>query len=255
MCELQDGQIVDVDAPETCCFRLNSKHSTTRLVCRFQKSSSLPKIDEEVSGAGASSVVRSFRPGFGANGVKERPHWRHIELLAAAYSICLKPQCGHSTLTLAGDGLATAAVSENFSYPRPPKAALTGSCRTISGRAGADLAGIVPLVTSDLPIKVAPSSMTRRAAFKSPCSVHFDFNSARSATVIFPCTLPYTVIDLVLTSPRMSAFSPIVSTPSELISPSTFPSMRSSFWNLIEPLISTSLERMSLPPCSAIGFW
>jgi hypothetical protein len=27
--------------------------------------------------------------------------------LAAAYSICLKPQCGHSALTFAGDGLAT----------------------------------------------------------------------------------------------------------------------------------------------------
>src|SRR4029453_2692537 len=107
MCALHDGQIVDVAAPETCCLRLHSKHSTTELRCRFQKSSSLPKIDEEVSGADASSVVRSFRPGFGANGVKERPHWRQIELLAAAYSICLKPQCGHSALTFAGDGLAT----------------------------------------------------------------------------------------------------------------------------------------------------
>jgi hypothetical protein len=38
-------------APETCCLRLHSKHSTTELVCRFQKSSSLPKIDEEVSGS------------------------------------------------------------------------------------------------------------------------------------------------------------------------------------------------------------
>jgi hypothetical protein len=51
--------------------------------------------------------VRSFRPGFGAKGEKDRPHWRQIELLAAAYSICLKPQCGHSALTFAGDGLAT----------------------------------------------------------------------------------------------------------------------------------------------------
>src|SRR3989442_5943850 len=140
--------------------------------------------------AGVSCFVRSFNPAFGASGEKLRPHWRHIVLFAAAYSICLKPQCGHSTLTLAGDGLATAVLSESLSYPRPPKAALTGSCRRISGRTGADLAGIVPLVTSDLPIKVAPSSMTRRAAFKSPWSVHFDFNSARSATVIFPCTLP-----------------------------------------------------------------
>src|SRR5204862_6890470 len=99
MCVLQDGQIVDVAAPETCCFRLHSKHSTTRLVCRFQKSSSLPKIDEEVSGAGASSVVRSFRPGFGANGVKERPHCREIGVLAAAYSTCLKTQCGRCALS------------------------------------------------------------------------------------------------------------------------------------------------------------
>src|SRR6266550_9504975 len=141
-------------------------------------------------------------------------------------------------------------------YQRPPNAALIGSLeRTTSGRPGAPFAETIPLVTPDLPIKVAPSSITRRAAFKSPCSVHFDFSSQRSATVMLPCTLPYTVIDLVFTSPRMSAFSPIVKTPSELISPSTFPSMRSSFWNLIEPLISTSLERMSLPPCSAIGFW
>src|SRR5881296_1425426 len=204
MCVLQAGQIVEVAAPETCCFRLHSKHSIIELRCRFQKSSNLPRM-EELSGGGASSLVRSFRPGFGANGENERPHWRHIELLAATYSICLKPQCGHSTLTLAGDGLATAVLSESLSYPRPPKAALTGSCRRISGRTGADLAEIVPLVTSDLPIKVAPSSMTRRAAFKSPCNVHFDFSSQRSATVMLPCTLPYTVIDLVFISPRISA--------------------------------------------------
>src|SRR5213075_2314260 len=53
----------------------------------------------------------------------------------------------------------------------------------------------------------------------------------------------------------MLAFSPIVRMPSELIPPLTFPSMRSSFWNLIEPSISTSLERMSLPECSAIYFF
>src|SRR5215831_11715430 len=114
MCALHEGQIVEVAAPETCCFRLHSKHSTTELVCRFQKSSSLPKIEEEVSGAGGSSVVRSFRPGFGAKGEKERPHWRQIELFAAAYSFCLKPQCGHSALTFAGDGLATGFFAETF---------------------------------------------------------------------------------------------------------------------------------------------
>src|SRR6266487_6374999 len=240
MCALQPGQLVEVAASLTSCLRLHSKQETSRLRCRLHIASSL-RWSGNSAGAAESSL--SFRPGLGADGEKERPHCRQIVVFAATYSICLKPQCGHSTLTLAGDGLATAVLSESLSYPRPPKAALTGSCRRISGRTGADLAEIVPLVTSDLPIKVAPSSMTRRAAFKSPCSVHFDFNSQRSATVIFPWTLPKTMIDFVLISPRLSAFSPIVSTPSELISPSTFPSMRSSFWNLIEPLISTSLER------------
>src|SRR5262249_4616482 len=187
---LQDGQIDEVAAPETCCLRLHSKHSTTILVCRFQKSSSLPKIDEGASGAGATSVVRSFRPGFGANGVKERPHWRQIELLAPAYSICLKPQCGHSALTFAGDGLAIVFLPKSFLYARTPNAALIGSLdRTTSGR-GAAFAETAPVVTSDFPIKVAPSSITRRAALRSPCNTHLDFSSQRSATVILPCTLP-----------------------------------------------------------------
>src|SRR4030095_860892 len=190
MCALQDGQIVDVAAPETCCFRLHSKHSTTQLVCRFQKSSSFPKIDEEASGAGASSVARSWRRGFGANGVKERPHWRQIELFAAAYSICLKPQCGHSALTFAGDGLATVFLPKSFFYARTPNAAFIGSLdRTTSWR-GAAFAETAPLVTSDFPIKVAPSSITRRAALRSPCNTHLDFSSQRSATVILPCPLP-----------------------------------------------------------------
>src|SRR6516164_688380 len=189
MCVLQDGQIVDVAAPETCCLRLHSKHSTTELVCRFQKSSSLPKMEAEASGAGASSIVRSFRPGFGTNGVNERPHWRQIELLAAAYSICLKPQCGHSALTFAGDGLATVCLPKPFFYARAPNAALIGSLRTTSGR-GAAFAGMAPVVTSDFPIKVAPSSITSRAALRSPCNTHLDFSSQRSETVILPCTLP-----------------------------------------------------------------
>src|SRR5438045_4219519 len=134
MCALQDGQIVEVAAPLTCSFRLQSKHSTTKLRCRFQRSSNLPRI-EELAGGGSSSLVRSFRPGFGANGVKERPHWRQIELLAAAYSICLKPQCGHSALTFAGDGLATGMLPKPFFYARAPNAALIGSLdRTTSGR-------------------------------------------------------------------------------------------------------------------------
>src|SRR5436190_3558852 len=190
MCLLHFGQIVECAAELISWVALQSKHSMTALWCLLQKPSSFRKRDRSATGSMGSSLARRRTCTFGAKGTKCAPHWRHIELFAATYSICLKPQCGHSTLTLAGDGLATAVLSESLSYPRPPKAALTGSCRRISGRTGADLAEIVPLVTSDLPIKVAPSSMTRRAAFKSPWSVHFDFNSARSATVIFPCSLP-----------------------------------------------------------------
>jgi hypothetical protein len=70
MCALQDGQIVEVALPQTCCFRLHSKHSMTELRCRFQKSSNLPRMEEVGGAAGASSRTRSFRPGFGANGEK-----------------------------------------------------------------------------------------------------------------------------------------------------------------------------------------
>ena len=77
-----------------------------------------------------------------------------------------------------------------FLYARTPNAALIGSLdRTTSGR-GADFAETAPLVTSDFPMKVAPSSITRRAAFRSPCNTHLDFSSHRSPTVILPCTLP-----------------------------------------------------------------
>src|SRR6266404_3424490 len=114
MCALQPGQFVEVAASLTSCFRLHSKHAITRIRCRFQK----PSILRKPVGAGAgatSSFGRSIRPAFGALGAKLRPHWRHIVLLAAAYSICLKPHCGHSTLTLAGDGfVGTIQVSSSY---------------------------------------------------------------------------------------------------------------------------------------------
>src|ERR1700737_876894 len=98
MCALQPGQFVEVAASLTSCFLFHSKHATTRIRCRFQK----PSILRKPVGAGAaSSFGRSIRPAFGALGAKLRPPWRHLVLLAAAYSICLKPHCGHSTLTLA----------------------------------------------------------------------------------------------------------------------------------------------------------
>src|SRR5215469_16695761 len=108
-------------------------------------------------------------------------------------------------------------------------------------------------VTSDLPTKVAPSSITRRAAFRSPINWERECSSQRSCTVMLPCTLPFTITVLLFTSPRTSAFSPTVRTPStDEISPSRFPSKTNSFANLIEPLISTSFERLFLLGVSAI---
>src|SRR2546421_10507091 len=56
--------------------------------------------------------------GFGAIGENERPHWRQIVDFAATYSICLKPQWGHSTLALAGDDLVTSCSVGEGQYFR-----------------------------------------------------------------------------------------------------------------------------------------
>src|SRR3954470_20860378 len=109
MWALQPGQLVDVAASLTSCFRLHSKHATTRLRCRLNSPSIFPRPNDSRDAAPSLLLLEdaSFSEIFGVPGATDRPHWRHIVLLAAAYSICLKPQCGHSTLTLAGDGLAT----------------------------------------------------------------------------------------------------------------------------------------------------
>ena len=65
---------------------------------------------ELLSEVQAEAVALQFGAGSGAEGAKCEPHWRHIVLLAAAYSCCLKPQCGHSTLTLTGDDFATVSL-------------------------------------------------------------------------------------------------------------------------------------------------
>src|SRR5438067_2880165 len=104
MCALQDGQIVEVAAPLTCCFRLQSKHSTTKLRCRFQRSSNLPRI-EELPRGGFSSLVGRFGPCVVANCRNGRPHWRQLELLAASYSICVLLQCWASALAFNRDVL------------------------------------------------------------------------------------------------------------------------------------------------------
>src|SRR5215831_11946709 len=107
MCLLHFGQIVECAAVLISCVALQSKHSITALWCFAQKPSSLRKSETSATCSTGSSFDRSRSWTLGAEGTKWAPHWRHIVLFAAAYSICLKPQCGHSTLTLAGDGLAT----------------------------------------------------------------------------------------------------------------------------------------------------
>jgi len=109
MCVLHFGQKLELAAELTSCFALHSKHSISELWCLVQN----PSIfwNHEGSGAAAASTRSSFGririSCFGAEGAKCEPHWRHIVLFAAAYSICLKPQCGQSTLTFAGVGFAT----------------------------------------------------------------------------------------------------------------------------------------------------
>src|SRR5437667_5398253 len=99
MCALHDGQIVDVALPQTCCFRLHSKHSITELCCRFQKPSNLPGL-KELAGAppGPPSRTGAFRPGFAANGEKKGRHCGQIDLLPAASSTGLKPRRGPARL-------------------------------------------------------------------------------------------------------------------------------------------------------------
>src|SRR5205809_4894639 len=112
MCLLHFGQIVECAAELTSCVALQSKHSMTALWCLLQKPSSFRKRERSATGSMGSSLERRRTCTFGAKGTKCAPHWRHIVLFAAAYSICLKPQCGQSTLTLAGDGLATGAIAK-----------------------------------------------------------------------------------------------------------------------------------------------
>src|SRR3954465_7909587 len=104
---LHFGQNVELAAELISCLALHSKHSISELWCLFQKPSILLKNEESAGASTGSSLARRRISVFGPAGTKCEPHWRHIVLLAAAYSICLKPQCGHSTLTFAGDGFAT----------------------------------------------------------------------------------------------------------------------------------------------------
>src|SRR5947208_14578196 len=114
MCVLHFGQKLDVAAELTSWRALHSKHSISELWCLFQSPSNFCRSEEslgETAASTRSSLGRSRISCFGAEGAKCEPHCRHIVLLAAAYSDCLKPQCGHSTLTFAGDDLSATGGS------------------------------------------------------------------------------------------------------------------------------------------------
>ena len=118
MCLLHFGQIVEDAAELISCVAPQSKQSMTELVGLFQRPSNLRKIDgvSATDSTGSDAFGRRRSSTLGASGTKWEPHWRHIVLLAAAYSICLKPQCGQSTLILAGDGLATVFAGAKGGY-------------------------------------------------------------------------------------------------------------------------------------------
>src|SRR2546423_9264200 len=119
ICALHEGQMVELAAPLTSCLRLHSKHSTTVLRCGFHNPSRR-RMNDGVAGTGGGVSARAFGTTagarFGSDGEKCAPHWRHIVVLAAAYSCCLKPQCGHSTLTLTGADFATPWLVRDSAY-------------------------------------------------------------------------------------------------------------------------------------------
>src|SRR2546423_8088119 len=121
---LHFGQKLELAAELTSCFALHSKHSISELWCLFQNPSIFWRSEGSLAAAAAStrfSFGRIRISCFGAEGAKCEPHWRHIVLFAAAYSICLKPQCGQSTLTFAGDEFATGRLWRKVTKLEPRK--------------------------------------------------------------------------------------------------------------------------------------
>jgi hypothetical protein len=105
MWTLHVGQIVEVATEFSSCVVPQSKQATEVIRGRCQ----MPPIRR--SNDCAATTPPNSKTDFASTldvGTTPKclPHCRQSVLLAAAYSICLKPQCEHSTLTLAGD-LAT----------------------------------------------------------------------------------------------------------------------------------------------------
>src|SRR5262245_13147927 len=133
-----------------------------------------------------------------------------------------------------------AADQAKRARPRPQGERLAGSANgTEGGRwpiVGATLLGL----TSVLPTKVTPSSITSLEARISPKTSALVLISILSLATTLPLSLPRTTTVVALTLPLSTAVSPRFRVPSELISPSSFPSKVSSPANLTLPLISTS---------------
>jgi len=105
MWTLHEGQIVEVAAEFSSWTVPQSKQATEAIRGRFQILSIRRRNDCAATTPPNSKTDFASALAVGTT-AKCLPHCRHSVLLAAAYSICLKPQCEHSTLTLAGD-LAT----------------------------------------------------------------------------------------------------------------------------------------------------
>src|SRR5262245_35592032 len=101
---------------------------------------------------------------------------------------------------------------------------LPASAVAIDGGRGGELGETLFGLTSVSPTNVTPSSMASLEERMSPNSSALDLISILSLAVTLPLIFPRTITDPALTLPLMTAESPRVSVPSELISPSSLPS-------------------------------
>src|SRR5690349_14354068 len=101
MWTLQFGQIVELAAEFSSCRWPQSKQTTEVIRGRYQTCCKRRRSDWDAT-TPPSSRFALAATGVGEATRKCRPHCRQSVLLAAAYSFCLKPQCGHSTPTLTG---------------------------------------------------------------------------------------------------------------------------------------------------------
>src|SRR5262245_57501590 len=117
---------------------------------------------------------------------------------------------------------------------------LPASAVAMAGGRGGAVGETLLGLTSVLPTNVTPSSITSLEERISPNSSVLALSSILSFAVTLPVTLPRTTTVLALMLPLITALSPRVKVPSDVISPSSLPSNVSSPANFTFPLISTS---------------